>query len=231
MPNTLIRDYVSENGESIICRTTCYPYARWLDDSRLIIGSYVLTQEGNPNSIVTTGAEVFNAATQQFTTPTQTELASFNAATNVGVTGQSNNNSTPPVSPTDPVTISPDPVTPTDIPLEDFIYEEPVIEITDTVIGSATVAIALGESIEFRMNGTNPPTATVTLKSVSSGEATFELRSSTIRDVKTLPVGEPTILMQDSCEDELPTFRGKVLSVGASSAVLYLEALPSLIEC
>lgn len=77
----VLSDYKPQQGKAIICEMLCYPFAEWLDDSTLIIGS--VTRDSD--SMQRNSAVVFNAKAEIYRPATAAELVSFDLYNDVNL--------------------------------------------------------------------------------------------------------------------------------------------------
>lgn len=74
----VVADYTSSQDLRIICETVCYPYAQWLSDTEIMIGTYSkVSNPANEFKIRKSTVTVLNLQAGTERAPTQSELSSF----------------------------------------------------------------------------------------------------------------------------------------------------------
>ena len=75
----VLSDYQPQTGNPVICEMTCYPFAEWLGNTTLIIGSYSLVNNtwSSTNPARRHEVVVFDTATESYRSATNSEIAQF----------------------------------------------------------------------------------------------------------------------------------------------------------
>ncbi|MES2994471.1 MAG: hypothetical protein V4681_00305 [Patescibacteria group bacterium] len=72
----VLSDYTPKTGSAIICEMVCYPFALWMDDTKLVIGSYSLVNRawGPDNPAKRHETVVFDVSTETYRVATELEI-------------------------------------------------------------------------------------------------------------------------------------------------------------
>src|SRR3989344_6800855 len=75
----VLYDYRPRTGSAVICEMMCYPFAEWLGNTTLIIGSYSLVNNtwSSSNPAQRHDVVVFDISTETYRPATQSEIAQF----------------------------------------------------------------------------------------------------------------------------------------------------------
>lgn len=87
----VLSDYKPKMGSAVICELVCYAFAQWLNDTKLIIGSYSLVNNewNSTNPAKRHDVVVFDVLTETYRPATQSEIAQFDLYNNTHLTWES----------------------------------------------------------------------------------------------------------------------------------------------